>query len=79
MDSKWLVFDLILREKDRKTDRWLVNKKETEELLGEVRWFGRWRQYCYFPEPGVDVVLAASCLEDLAEFIQKRMQERRVR
>jgi hypothetical protein len=27
-----------------------INSRRSGELLGEIRWHGPWRQYCFFPE-----------------------------
>lgn len=36
----------------RKTDVWLVRATRDYALLGTIKWFGRWRQYTFWPEPG---------------------------
>jgi hypothetical protein len=35
--------------------------------LGEIKWFGRWRQYVFYPAFGT--VYSAGCLEDIRDFI----------
>lgn len=57
---------------DRKTSVWTITSK-SGSTLGVVWWFGRWRQYCFEPQP--DTVFNVSCLDDIARFIQKAMQE----
>lgn len=34
--------------------------------LGQVRWFGRWRKYSFFPAP--DMVFEETCLLEIAHF-----------
>lgn len=34
--------------------------------LGQVKWFGRWRCYAFFPN--ADTVFETTCLEDLSAF-----------
>lgn len=48
--KKWLSFALI-REGD-KTNVWLVMTADRAHNLGEVKWFGRWRGYAFFPRRG---------------------------
>lgn len=36
------------------------------ERLGEVRWFGRWRKYAFFPLPGT--LYEENCMRDIADF-----------
>ena len=40
-----------------------------------MRWYGAWRQYCFFPYP--ETVFSAGCLKDVQEFIEALMAERR--
>ena len=46
--SKYLEFEQIPYE--GKTKRFEVISKLHDVLLGEIKWFGRWRQYAFFPE-----------------------------
>lgn len=51
------------------TQVWRVFSKATSEmghLIGEVKWFGRWRKYAYFPAP--DTVYEEVCLREIAKF-----------
>ncbi len=38
--------------------------------LGEVKWYGSWRQYCFFPES--DTVWNATCLKDIQAFLDEQ-------
>ena len=33
------------------TERWGVFSESSGDRLGTIRWFGRWRQYAFYPEP----------------------------
>ena len=72
MNSKWLRF--LLLDKTNKTSFWRVENKGGEEL-GFIKWYPQWRQYCFISHSSV--VYSQSCLEDIAEFIKKLMDERR--
>lgn len=37
--------------------------------IGEVKWFGRWRKYAFFP---IDAIFEEVCLREIAGFIQGR-------
>ena len=39
--------------------------------LGRIKWFFRWRQYCFFPEN--DCVFSKGCMNDINDFITKQM------
>ena len=45
------------------------------EPLGEIRWFGRWRQYAFFPRD--DTLYSPDCLHAIADHISKLMVDRR--
>lgn len=45
-------------------------------VLGEVKWFGRWRKYSFYPAP--DCVFEDTCLGELAEFVKARTHDQRV-
>jgi hypothetical protein len=50
-------------------------------FLGEVLWYPRWRQYCFAMYGGTvafeSSVFARSCLNDISDFIQQLMDERK--
>jgi hypothetical protein len=63
--SEYLAFALDAQASaGRKTEVWRVRATRDyrgHALLGTIRWFGRWRQYTFFPEPGT--TFNADCLE----------------
>jgi hypothetical protein len=67
-----------------KTKVWKVLAKESDVLLGVVKWYGPWRQYSFFPITGkekqlcpycgshtepVKTIFEKTCLGDLGEFL----------
>jgi len=59
-----------------KTKVWEVQNKFSYVSIGEVKWNGAWRKYCFFPD--VDTVFDTKCLEVIIQFIENRMKERRI-
>lgn len=57
-----------------KTQIWRVETKYGD-LLGVVRWFGRWRQYTFWPS--AETLYSAGCLADIADFIGSLRNARR--
>jgi hypothetical protein len=55
-----------------KTLVWDVTAKDGGLRLGEVKWFGRWRRYAFFPS---DCVFEHQCLRELADFLEARTRE----
>lgn len=43
-------------------------------LLGDIKWFGRWRQYAFFPSH--DTVWNPDCLKDICDVIDLLKKER---
>lgn len=70
-NSKHVYF--IEHEPKPRTKVWGVYSKHTDELLGEIKYYAPWRQYCF--DDG-SLVLAKSCLIDLAKFIEEHKDER---
>lgn len=53
-----------------KTSVWSCLTRHGDEL-GQVKWFGPWRQYCFFPTVGLSMVFSAGCLADVQNFIER--------
>ena len=63
--GKYMVARLI--EAKPKTDVYAVLSAHHGDKLGIIKWFGPWRQYCYF---SMDVaVFSAGCFRDLSMFL----------
>ena len=73
IESKYLIFS-DMSFKDAKTKRVGVCSK-TKGLLGEIKWFGRWRQYVFFPYGGT--VFNIDCMKDICEEIEELKEERK--
>lgn len=54
------------------TRRWQVFDRRGG-VLGEVKFFGRWRQFCFFPS--TNAVFNEGCLADLTKFLNERTAE----
>jgi len=49
------------------TSKWSCANNRSGDELGEIKWYGAWRQYCYFPT--VCAVYSRGCLQDINDFI----------
>lgn len=58
-----------------KTSVWHLRSRKSDDLLGEVKWYGPWRQYCYFAMN--EAVYSVGCLEDINDFIRQLEEERK--
>ena len=64
--AKWLRFDLAPSR--GKTSVWFVVSKQQGETLGEIKWYGGWRRYCFFPF--AETLYEQDCLRSIAEFCE---------
>lgn len=76
-DYEYIYFNRIKTKKMilRKTSIWSCMSKRGRDLLGIVKWYGPWRQYCFFPTD--PTVFSAGCMADIIDFIKKADDERR--
>jgi hypothetical protein len=55
----------------KKTSIWECRSRSSKTVLGIVKWYSGWRQYCFFPEPYIEAVYSDGCLKDIAHFISQ--------
>jgi hypothetical protein len=58
-----------------KTKRWDVHAVQGDIYLGEIRWYGGWRQYVFYP--AISTLWNAECLLDVSQFIGEQMVVRK--
>lgn len=59
----------------RKTAVVDVHSTRSGMKLGRIAWFGRWRQYVFFPEPAT--VFNPECLDAINRKIRRLMEDRK--
>ncbi|GAG50243.1 unnamed protein product, partial [marine sediment metagenome] len=65
MNSRYIEFSKI--GDTGKTEIWDVLSKSSGYILGEIRWYGPWRQYCF--SPVANSVFNNTCMSDIQNFI----------
>lgn len=73
--NDYLFLDEQWPEK-RKTAIVKIHSRSSFDLLGEIRWFGRWRRYAFFPAP--DTIWDPGCLDTINAYIEALMADRRL-
>ena len=72
--AKWIQFNLDVSRLPAKTQVWTVSPQgEPTETLGQIKWYGAWRKYCFFPQNGTIAtytVFEWDCLRDIAQFCE---------
>lgn len=71
---KWIYFSAVVNT--GKTTVYNCYNKEHETFLGQVKWYGAFRKYSFFPEP--NIVFETQCLKDIASFLDQLMLERKI-
>jgi len=67
-ETKYLIFDAY-NIPHRKTKIVKVINKSSGNELGEISWYGSWRQYCFFPTVEFDTVWNNTCLKDIIDVL----------
>lgn len=61
-----------------KTDVVTVKNKRTLAVLGQIKWYGAWRQYCFFTRQ--PIILNDGCMNEISEMCrQMTIQHRQKR
>lgn len=71
--GKYIDFNEEPKQEDRKTAIWFVVSQLEQKILGQIRWYGAWRKYCFFVYP--NTVYEQICLRDIADFCENRTKE----
>jgi hypothetical protein len=77
METKYLRFIMWVGEyaPGRKTHTFNVESKSSRAILGLIKWYGPWRQYCFYPEG--KTIFNVTCMGDISNFIRQLMEERK--
>ncbi len=60
----------------KKTRRFAIVNKHQDVELGQIKWYGAWRQYCFFPTPECETIWNFGCLVDVMNFLKELKEER---
>jgi len=71
--TQWLKF--IEKKPKPKTRVFAVTPKENNCELGEIKWYGPWRHYCFFPTTEIETVHSDRCLLEISTFITRLNKE----
>jgi hypothetical protein len=65
--SKWIRF-VEADNQGRKTKLFAVIANKGNVWIGDIKWYGAWRCYCFFPVHGS--LFEEDCLRDIADFCE---------
>ncbi len=69
--AKWI--EIVLVGKKPKTNVWQVRATASGLPLGNIKWYGGWKKYAFYPETGC--IFEEDCMRDIIEFIVKETKE----
>jgi len=72
--NEFIEFEYMGTTASGKTKAWMIKSRRTGTMLGEVKWFGRWRRYAFFPCQ--DTIWNPDCLVAVTDFIAEQMNAR---
>lgn len=73
--KRYIEFAKLERPEQQVTDRWEVLSLSSGALLGVVRWYGPWRQYCFWPE--AHTIYNYTCMTEVSAFCANETGTRR--
>jgi hypothetical protein len=70
--TEYMVFEPDVPKPNTKV--WRVLSKRHGDVLGYVKWYAPWRQYCFWPE---GITLSSGCMRDIEDFLVQVNDEHR--
>lgn len=67
LETPFLIFTEIAKGITKTHVVQVVNRKN-KVLLGTIKWYGSWRQYCFYPES--NKIFNRNCLSDIESVIR---------
>ena len=74
IESRYMEFDKV--GETGKTEIWNILSKPSGLVLGEIKWYGAWRQYCFWPSSRC--VFNIDCMDDVKKMIRGLMKQKRI-
>lgn len=65
MEFKYFVIDKQAPKPGCKTSRYPLRSRNGDYILGVIKWYGAWRQFCFFPQP--ETLWSVGCLHDVQQ------------
>jgi hypothetical protein len=67
MEYKYIIIKLV--SIGDRTNKYQVVSKNNNILLGDIKWYGPWRKYCFFPSN--DTIFETQCLSDIIHSLNR--------
>lgn len=70
----YIIIELLPLLKGRVTQIYNVINRKWGDKIGQIKWYGAWRQYCFFPRK--NTIWSKSCMKDIMEVLDALEKER---
>lgn len=67
--TKYQFIHFVVIKQNPKTEVYACKSNSSSDVLGVVKWYSAWRQYCFFSAS--NIVFNSSCLDDIAHFMRQ--------
>jgi len=67
--SDYLEFKINPYKKNGTKSVYWVISKNRGGILGEIKWYYKWRQYCFYPSDGT--LFNKGCMQEIINFMEK--------
>lgn len=74
-DTEYLTFSRTASETGKTYVVQVLSARHPGVTLGEIRWYGRWRQYAFYPRP--DTIWNPECMDGVSAAIRELMAHKR--
>ena len=75
MKTEYQYIKFECYDSTKKTTKWYIKNIHSDSILGKIKWFSAWRQYCFFTNSGC--IFNDGCMRDILDFIAQLEKERK--
>jgi hypothetical protein len=75
--DEWIDFEEQPIPPERKTRIVTVRNRRSKTALGELKWYGPWRQYCFFPQSYT--IFNVTCMARIAREVREMTEGHRAK
>lgn len=69
------VYNVVKRRKRSPLDKPIILHERPPEVLGQIYWYGPWRQYIF--EPLEETIWSKGCMQQVQDFLKELMDARK--
>lgn len=74
MTESYIKVEMIVKKPE--TEVYNIKNKNSGDILGIVKWYSSWRQYCFFPKHST--IFNKDCMNEIIDFINTLMEKKEV-